>query len=106
MLSVSNTDGPVFNTRSHTQPCLTSDTSTAHPSITTEVSEVPDTTPKFLTSDRLEALVQMQKTDPSARESLNVYQIGKHLNMKETFLPMSEVYYTNMSQIQVRNFLL
>ena len=29
-----------------------------------ELSEVPDPTPKSLTVDRLEALLQMQKTDP------------------------------------------
>ena len=33
-------------------------------SITPEVSPVPNPTPKSLTADRLEALLQMQKTDP------------------------------------------
>ena len=58
MLSVSNTDGPTFNTRSQTQH-LPLDTSTAQPSITG-----PNLTPKSLTEDRLEALLQMQKTNP------------------------------------------
>ena len=64
MLSVSNTNGPAFNTRNQTQQCLTPDTSTAQPSITSEVSPVPNLTSKSLTADRLEALLQMQKTDP------------------------------------------
>ena len=41
MLSVSNTDGPTFNTRSQTHQHLTPDTSTVQPSITPEVSPVP-----------------------------------------------------------------
>ena len=64
MLSVSNTDGHAFNTRGQTQQHLTPDTSTAQPSITPEVSPVPNPTPKSLTVDRLEALLQMQKTNP------------------------------------------
>ena len=32
--------------------------------ITPEVSPLPNPTPKYLTADRLEALLQMQKTDP------------------------------------------
>ena len=34
MLSVSNTDGPAFNTRSQTQTCLTPDPSTTQPNFT------------------------------------------------------------------------
>ena len=64
MLSVSNTGGPTFNTRSQTQQCLPPDNSTAQPSITPEVSPVPNPTPKSLKADSLEALLQMQKTDP------------------------------------------
>ena len=64
MLLVSNTDGPAFNTRSQTQQCLAPDTSTAQPSITPDIMSTPDPTPKSLTADRLEALFQMQKTDP------------------------------------------
>ena len=39
-------------------------TSTSQTEIMPVVSEVPDPTPKSLTADRLEALLQMQKTDP------------------------------------------
>ena len=74
MLSVSNTDGPAFNTRSQNQQHLTPDTSTAQPSITPVVSTVPDPTPTSLTTDRLEPLLQMQKTNPFCK------RISKHLS--------------------------
>ena len=64
MLSVSNTDGPPFNARSQTQQYLAPDSSTAQSSVTPDVMSTPDPTPKSLTADRLEALFQMQKTDP------------------------------------------
>ena len=62
MLSVSNTDESAFNTRSQTQQCLAPDTSTTQPRITPDIASMPDPTPKSLTADRLEALLQMQKT--------------------------------------------
>ena len=74
MLSVSNTDGTTFNTRSQTQQCLTPDTSTTQLSIMPDVTPTPDPTPKSLAADRLEALLQMQKTDPFCK------QISKHLS--------------------------
>ena len=63
LLSVTNSDGPVFNTRSQTHQHPSANTSTSQPDIMPKVSEVPDPTPKSLTADRLEALLQMQKTD-------------------------------------------
>ena len=57
MLSVSNTDGLAVNTRNQTQQCLASNTTTAQPSITPEVSPAPNLTPKSLTTDKLEACV-------------------------------------------------
>ena len=74
MLSVTNTDGPAFNTRSQTHQCLSPGTSTSQPAITPEVSEATDPTPKSLTADRLQALLQMQKTDPFCK------RISKHLS--------------------------
>ena len=64
MVSVLNTDGPAFNTRSQTQQCLASDPSTAQQDVTPDIMPTPDPTPKSLTLERLEALLQMQKTDP------------------------------------------
>ena len=63
MLSVSNTDGPAYNTRSKTQQCFVPDTPAMPPSITPDITSTPEPTPKSLTADRLEALLQMQKTD-------------------------------------------
>ena len=62
--SVTNSDGPAFNTRSQTCQCLSMDTSTIQPNVMPEISKTPDPTPKSLTADRLETLLQMQKTDP------------------------------------------
>ena len=64
MLSVMDTDGPAFNTRSQTHQHLSTDTSTSQPNITPNVSEGTDPTPITITADRLQALLQMQKTDP------------------------------------------
>ena len=64
MVSVSNQDRPAFNTRSQTQQCLASDQSTPQQHVMPDIIPTPDPTPKFLTADRLEALLQMQKTDP------------------------------------------
>ena len=49
--------------RSQTQQHFTSDTSTAPPSITPDITSTPGPTLKSLAADRLEALLQMQKTD-------------------------------------------
>ena len=77
MLSVSNTDGPAFSTRSQTQQCLEPDTPTAPPSITPDITSIPDSTPKSLTADMLEALLQMQKTDPFCKHISKWLSNGK-----------------------------
>ena len=51
MLSVTNTDGPAFNTRSQTHQHFSPDTS--QPDVTPDISEATDPTPKYLTVDRL-----------------------------------------------------
>ena len=61
LLSVTNSEGPAFNTRSQTHQCLSMDTSTVQPDVMPEVSKVPDPTPKSLTADRLKALLQMKQ---------------------------------------------
>ena len=52
-------------------------TSTMQPDAMPEVSEVPDPTPKSLTADRLEALLQMQKTDPFCKRISKCLSNGK-----------------------------
>ena len=64
MLTASSTDGPAFHTRSHTQHTSSSATSTPHPDTSPQISQEPTTTPKPLTADCLDALLQMQRTDP------------------------------------------
>ena len=64
MLTVTHTDGPAFNTRSFTQKNSPDTTSTPHPDVSPQISQEATSTPKPLTVDRLEALLQMQRTDP------------------------------------------
>ena len=64
MLTASPTDGPAFNTRSHTQHTSSNATSTPHPNTSPQISQQSTTTPKPLTVDRLDALLLMQRTDP------------------------------------------
>ena len=82
MLSISNTEGPVFNARNQTSQCLSADSSTSQPDIMPDISKTLDPTPKSLTVDRLEALLQIQKTYPFLKEFPNTYQMEKHHNMK------------------------
>ena len=51
--------------------------SIVQPDVTPEVSKGPDPTPKFLTADRLEALLQMQKTDPFCKRISKCLSNGK-----------------------------
>ena len=64
MLTASSTDRPAFHTRSCTENTPSSTTSTPHPDAASQISQEPTTAPKLLTADCLEALLQMQKTDP------------------------------------------
>ena len=63
MLTVTHTNGPAFNTRSQTKQDSTATTLTPQPDITPDISPDTNPTPKSLTADILEALLQMQKTD-------------------------------------------
>ena len=63
MLTASFSDGPAFHTRSHTQSTLDS-TSAPHTDTAPHISQNDTTTPKPLTADSLDALLQMQRTDP------------------------------------------
>ena len=64
MLTASSTDGPAFHTRGCTQHTSSSTTSTPHPDTAPQISQEPTTTPRSLTVDHLDALLQMQRTDP------------------------------------------
>ena len=60
MLTISHANGLAFNTRSHMQNASPSNMPTPHPDLSQETT----TTPKLLSADRLDALLQMQWTDP------------------------------------------
>ena len=63
MLTASLNDRPAFHTRGHTQS--TSDSTSAIPTDPTpHKSQEATPTPKSLTADHLDALLQMQRTDP------------------------------------------
>ena len=64
MLTATHTDGLAFNTRSQTKQTSTATTLTPHPGISPDISPDNNPMPKSLMADRLEALLQMQKTDP------------------------------------------
>ena len=64
MLTASSDDRPAFNTRSHAQHTSSNATSTPHPDTSPQISQESTTTQKPLTADQLDALLQMQRTDP------------------------------------------
>ena len=85
MLTASFNDGPAFHTRSHTQNTANS-TSTPHTDITPQISQEPTTTPKSLTADCLDALLQMQRTDPFCKHISRRLLNGKaHHHEFDTF---------------------
>ena len=63
MLTASLNDGPAFHTRGHTQSNSDS-TSTLPTDSTPHISHEATPTPKSLTADCLDALLQMQRIDP------------------------------------------
>ena len=74
MLTVTHTDGPTFNTRSWTRQDSILNNSTTQLNAAPNISPDPNPTPKSFMADRLEALLQMQKTDPFCK------CISKHLS--------------------------
>ena len=80
MLTTTNHDGPAFHTRSRTTQHNITEDLTLQPkteSVTqdvTKITDTPDATLKLLTKDRLQALLQMQRTDPFCKH------ISKHLS--------------------------
>ena len=76
MLTASSKDGSAFHTRSHTQN-TSGTTSTPHPDTTPQISQEPTTTPKPLTAEHLDALLQMQRTDPFCKHIFRRLLNGK-----------------------------
>ena len=63
MLTASHTDGPTFNTISCTQTTSPNTIPTTHPNVSPRISQETNPTTKPLTADRMELLLQMQRTD-------------------------------------------
>ena len=64
MLTVTHTDRSAFNTRSCTQKNSPDTSSTPDQDVSPQISQEATSTPKPLTADGLEALLQIQRTDP------------------------------------------
>ena len=100
MVTASSTDGPAFHTRSDTQHTSSSATSTPHPDTSPQLSQEPTTTPKPLTVDHLDALLQMQRTDPFCK-----YISKRLLNGKapyhefDTFIHVKGLLYKHVNDI-------
>ena len=77
MLSVTDMDGPAFNTRNQTFECLSPDTSTSQPDVIPDVSEAKYPILKSLSADRLQALLQMKKADPFCKRISKQLSNGK-----------------------------
>ena len=80
MLSVTNLYGPPFNTRNRTTKHTSTEDTTPQPQkdvVIPDVTDTPSTTPKSLTMDRLQALLQMQKTDPFCKQISKCLSNGK-----------------------------
>ena len=81
MLTTTHTDGPAFNIRSHTQRTSPDITPTPHPDVSPWLSQETILTPKLLTADRLEALLQIREQTCSVNIFPNYYEMVKHHNM-------------------------
>ena len=77
MLTVTHTNGPASNTRSCTKRDSPDTTPTPYPNVSPSISPDTTQTPKPLTADRLEALLQMQRTDPFCRHIFKCLFNGK-----------------------------
>ena len=104
MLTASSNDGPAFHTRHHTQN--TSDTtSTPHTDTTPQISQEPTTTPKSLTAEHLDALLQMQRTDPFCKCISRRLLIGKAFHHEfDTFTHVKGLLYKHIMDA-VKKFL-
>ena len=97
MLTASHTDSATFNTRSHTQNTSPSTTSTPHPDISPRISQETTPTLKPLTVDRLEALLQMQRTDPFCKHISKQLLNGKALQHEfDTFTHVNGLLYEHI----------
>ena len=97
MHTASSSDGPAFHTRSHTQSTLDS-TSAPHIDAALHISQDPTTTPKPITADHLDALLQMQRTDPFCKCIYRRLLNGKALHHEfDTFTHVKGLLYKHIT---------
>ena len=96
MLTVTHTDGPAFNTRSHTQKNSPDTASTPYPDVAPQISKEETSAPKSLTADRLEALLQMQRTDPFCKCISKCLLNHKTPQEKDTFTHVKGLLYKHI----------
>ena len=97
MLTASFNDGPAFHIRSHTQS-----TSDSNSSLTTDTP-----TPKSLTADCLDTLLQMQRTDPFCKCISKQLLNGKAPHHKfDTFTHVKGLLYKHVSDTGKKFFAL
>ena len=101
MLSATNLDAPAFNTRNRTAQHTTTEDPTSQPqsdAVTPDVTGTQSTTPKPLTTDRLHALLQMQKTDPFCKHIPKHLSHGKASKHEaDLFLPVKGLLYKHVT---------
>ena len=103
MLTASVNDGPGFHTRSHTN---ISDPISTPPVIPQpHISQDNNPTPKFLTADCRDALLQMQCTDPFCKCISKRLLNGKTPHHEANTFTHIQDYFTNMCQMLENNFL-
>ena len=97
LLTASFDDGPAFHTRSHTQS--TSDSTSSLPiDAMPVISQDATPTPKLLTADCLDALLQMQRTDPFCKHISKRLLNGKAPHHKfDTFTHFKGLLYKHVS---------
>ena len=105
MLPITHTNGPASNTRSCTKKDSPVATSTPHPNVSPSISPNATQIPKPLTADILEALLQMQRTDPFCRHISKCLFNGKALQHETDVFTHIRDYCINMLWALENNFL-
>ena len=101
MLSATNLDGPAFSTRSRTAQLTTTEDPTLQPqtdAVTPDITGTPSTIPKPLTRDRLQALLQMQSTDPFCKDISKCLSNRKaHKHEADLFVHVKQLLYKHVT---------
>ena len=102
MLTASLNDGPAFHTRSHTQSISDLTSATSAPPVVPKlhISQDDTPTPKSLTADRQDALLQMQRTDPVCKCNSKRLLNGKAPHHEfDTFMHVKGLLYKHVSDV-------